>query len=184
MQMGLKEAAAFFIVLGMMGASYFVGFKPMKEQRDQLQADIQTKKAALENLRVSLTVVANMQKKIDDISKSIRFFDSRLPRDKEIQPIIEGVWKTAEKHSLSADRVRMLKVENGPNFLEQPIELELVGDFNGFYQFISELERMSRIIRLGKLDLKHLEKDPSKVQVKMTMSIYYTPDSQNVADVR
>jgi len=184
MQMGLKEAAAFFIVLGMMAGSYFVGFKPMQAQREQLLADIDSKKQALENLRASLTVVANMQRKLDEISKSIRFFDSRLPRDKEIKPIIEGIWQIAEKHKLTADRVRMQRVEIGPNYLEQPIDLELTGDFKGFYQFISELERLSRITRLGRIDIQQNSKDPTLMQIKLTMNIYYTPEAQGVADVR
>ena len=185
MPLGIKETAAFFVVLGMMGSSYFVGFKPIQEQRQALITDMDQKKVALENLRASLLVVANMQKKLDDLSKSIQFFDARLPRDKDIKPIIESIWKIAEKHGLSADRMKTLRVDQGPNYLEQPIELELTGDFKGFYQFLLDIERISRITRVGKIDLKQNEKDPTRVQIKLTLSIYYTmAQSSGVAAVR
>ena len=69
-------------------------------------------------------------------------------------------------------------------YMEQPINIVMEGDFDGFYLFLQEVERMRRIaqihtMKLGRIDANRRddEEKAAPMKAEFTLSIYYRPDS-------
>ena len=87
----------------------------------------------------------------------------------------------AEANSLQTKTIKTLKTERGPNYSEQPIDMSLAGDFNGFYSFLLQLEKLQRITRVTSMNLQKISDRDGEMQAQMTLSIFFEPDSGSVA---
>jgi Tfp pilus assembly protein PilO len=73
--------------------------------------------------------------------------------------------------------IKTLKSEQAPGCREQPIQMTLTGDFNGFYSFLLQLEKMPRITRINQMKLDRSGDQEGQIQAQMTLSIFFEPES-------
>ena len=75
-------------------------------------------------------------------------------------------------------------------YMEQPLKVELEGNFEGFYEFMLALENLPRITRIFDLKLKKIsqlsgpKKDdlpPGSVSAEFTLSIYFSSGSRSLS---
>ena len=66
-------------------------------------------------------------------------------------------------------------------YAELPIKLAIVGNFDGFYRFMLDLEKLSRIIRMPKLKLLQLPNTDGDVAVLMTLSIFFEAHDRDIS---
>jgi Tfp pilus assembly protein PilO len=60
--------------------------------------------------------------------------------------------------------------------------MSLSGDFNGFYAFLQQLEKMPRITRVTNMALTKITDRDGAMQARITLSIFFEPDGgTNVA---
>ena len=176
MKFGFREIIFLSLMIGLVVASVFV-FNKSKTKRDWYVADTAQKKKVLTDLKQSTAGIVDWGQKFAELKQAISFFESKLPQEKEIDKILKEVWQMAEANSLQTRTVRTMRTERGANYSEQPIEMSLAGDFNGFYVFLQQLENMPRITRVTHMNLtKMIEKDGS-MQAKLTLSIFFEPDA-------
>ena len=64
---------------------------------------------------------------------------------------------------------------------QQPIQLSLSGDFNGFYSFLLQLEKLQRITRVTDMTLQKINDHDGEMQAQLTLSIFFEPDTGTVA---
>jgi hypothetical protein len=57
--------------------------------------------------------------------------------------------------------------------------MSLSGDFNGFYAFLLQLEKLARITRVTQMQLQKIDEHDGQMQAQMTLSIYFEPDNGN-----
>ena len=79
----------------------------------------------------------------------------------------------AETNSLQTKTIKTLKSERNGGYSEQPIQMTLSGDFHGFYAFLLQLEKLSRITRVSQLKLDKITTKEGEMQAQMTMSIFF-----------
>ena len=82
----------------------------------------------------------------------------------------------AESNSLQTKTIKTLKSERNGGYSEQPIQMTLSGDFHGFYSFLLQLEKLSRITRVSQLKLDKITTKEGEMQAQMTMSIFFESD--------
>ena len=87
----------------------------------------------------------------------------------------------ADANSLQSKTVKSLKTERGQNYSEQSIQMSLSGDFNGFYSFLLQLEKLPRITRVTNMNLQKINDRDGEMQASMTMSIFFEPDANAAA---
>src|SRR5215212_7017084 len=151
MKFGIREVIFVVVMLGLLGSTnYFVFTKANKKKQDLL-SEIRNKQTALSNLQAATAGIEDLNRKIEELQQAITFFESKLPQEKEVDKILKEVWQMAEANSLVT---KTLRTERGPSYSEQPIELSLQGDFNGFYSFLLQLEKLPRITRVTRMDLQ------------------------------
>jgi len=181
MKLGIREFAVFVLLLGVLAGAYVLGFSRLQQQQVALRADIQTKRATLEDLRTTAAAAKEIGQQLDRLSTSLDYFEQRLPRQKEVDQILQEIWKLAEANSLSTKSVRPMKIERGPRCSEQPIELMFEGYYPGFNKFMKNLEALNRITRVTQMSLIRVDRSDAPMKIKMTLIIFYEPDAPAMA---
>lgn len=176
MKLGFRELFVFVLLLGFLGGAYFLGFKRLREQRDYYTADIERKQQTLSALAQSSATLVELESELEALQDSVRVFEKRLPREKEVDQILSDVWKLAEQNSLRATSVKPLKTDKAGTSNEQPIEITFGGSFPGFERFLQELEASDRIIRVTQLELRKITDEQHSMQAKMVLNIYFEAD--------
>ena len=176
MKFGLREMLFFTVMVGLLASTYFFVFAKANQKREALRRDILTKQSALGELRQSTAGVEDLNRRIKDLQDAILYFESKLPQEKEFDKILKQVSQMAEANSLSTKTVRTLKSERFASYSEQPIQMSLSGNFNGFYLFLQQLEKLPRITRVTNMQLQKINERDGEMQASLTLSIYFEPD--------
>jgi len=179
MKLGIRELVFFALMIGLLCAAYFILDKKAKKRADKL-AEVQSMQQSLTNLRLSMTGISDQDKKINELHQAISFFESKLPQEKEMDVILTDVSKKVEENGLTLRTVKTLKTERGPNYSELPIQMNISGDFNGFYEFMLQLEKMDRITRVSQMKLEKIDERDGEMQAQLTLSIFFEPDTRSI----
>src|SRR5689334_2568913 len=163
-------------MLGLLASSYYFVFTKANAKKQDLLAEIRNKQTALSNLQAATAGIEDLNRKIEELQQAITFFESKLPQEKEIDKILKEVWQMAEANQLTTKTIKTMKAQRGPNYSEQPIQLSLSGDFNGFYAFLLQLEKLQRITRITDMNLQKISDRDGEMQAQMTLSIFFEPD--------
>ena len=100
--------------------------------------------------------------------------------------VLEEIWKLAERNDLrtksirTLDRGQTLYVPAGSPHSEQPIGVELYGDFRGFYAFLQALENQPRIMRVRAMKLAKPKDGPGgHVRAAFEMYVFFEPSEES-----
>ena len=177
MKFGIREIIFVLVMLGLLGSTnYFVFSKSNKRKAERL-AEIRQRQTALSNLQAATAGIDDLNRKIDELQKAITFFESKLPQEKEVDKILKEVWQMAEANQLQTKTIKTMRSERGPSYSEQPIQMSLAGDFNGFYSFLLQLEKLQRITRVTNMTLTKISDRDGEMQAQLTLSIFFEPDT-------
>src|SRR5260221_4720893 len=176
MKFGIRELLFLIVLMGLLASTYLFVFKKADEKRAALRQEIITKEHSLNELRQSTTGIDDLNSKIEDLRKAITYFESKLPQEKEFDKILREVSQMAEANSLQTKTVRTLKSERNAGYSEQPIQMSLTGNFNGFYSFLLQLEKLPRITRITNMSLQKLQERDGEMQASLTLSIFFEAD--------
>jgi len=181
MKFGIREIIFVVVMLGLLGSTNYFVFSKSNKKKADLLADIRQKQQALSNLQQATAGIEDLNNKIDELQKAITFFESKLPQEKEVDKILKEVWQMAEANQLTTKTIKTLKSQRGPSYSEQPIQMSLSGDFNGFYSFLLQLEKLQRITRVTDMNLQKINDHDGEMQAQMTLSIFFEPDTGPIA---
>jgi type IV pilus assembly protein PilO len=168
------------VLLGMLAWTYMDFMKKQVDRRN-LDGETEQIRTDLVQLKQATAGIEDLGRKIDDLQKAIDFFESKLPQEKEMDKILAEVSQMADANALQTKTVKTLKSERTANYSEQPIQMSLSGDFNGFYAFLLQLEKLARITRVTQMNLQKIDEHDGQMQAQMTLSIYFEPENGAVA---
>jgi len=181
MKFGIRELVLVSAMVALLICAYFFVFAPSKVKRETIKNEITTKRTALNNLKQATAGIDDLGKKVEELQQAISFFEKKLPQEKEVDKILKEVWQMAEANSLQTRTVKTLKSERGANYSEQPIQMNLAGDFNGFYAFLLQLEKLPRITRVSQMKLEKIDEHDGEMTAQLTLSIFFEPDAGSTA---
>jgi len=87
--------------------------------------------------------------------------------------VLEQVTVIAQKEGLKPKTIRTLKDKNNSGYIEQPLKMELVGNFSSFYSFLLELENLPRIMKIRELELEKQTTDEGQIAADFVVSIFF-----------
>ena len=177
MRFGIRELIFVALMIGLLVSTWVFVFKKASARREQKLTDISQMDKALANLHKATAGIDDLNRKISELQKAIDFFASKLPQAKEMDKVLTEVSQMADANSLQSKTVKSLKTERGMNYSEQSIQMHLAGDFNGFYSFLLQLEKLPRITRVTNMNLQKISDRDGEMQAQMTMSIFFEPDA-------
>jgi type IV pilus assembly protein PilO len=178
MRFGIRSFILLAVLCAMPVASYFLVFKPQNERIKQAKLDIEHKKELLAKLQTETARNADLVRANSEITASIQGIESRLPTNKEIDSVIRQVSDLAVQAGLGSPAMKSAKPVQAALYMEQPLEMQLDGDFAGFFAFLVNLERLPRITRIPDMKLRSVDKQDAELQAEFTLSIYFQDEGR------
>jgi type IV pilus assembly protein PilO len=177
MKFGIREILFVVVMLGLLACSYFLVLTKAQQKVQAQERKIEEKQKALADLERATAGVADVDRKVEELQEAIKFFEKKLPQEREMDLILKEVWQMAEANKLTTRTIRTMKSQRGSAYSEQPIEMNLAGDFEGFYQFMLQLERLPRLTRIQTLTLDKISGNEGAMEAKVTLSIFFEPET-------
>jgi len=165
-------------VVGMPIASYFFVFKPLNNEIQTQKLEVEHKEQLLVKLQEETARNADLERSNAEIQNSIKVIEARLPSSKEVDDVVRKVSDLAETYNLQAPAMKTLRPIQTALYMEQPIEIEVSGDFLGFFTFLASVEKLPRITRVHDLKISGNPKDGVELKAEFTLSIYFQDEAQ------
>lgn len=177
MKFGIRELIFIVVLLGLLACSYFMVWTKNEQRVALKERRIEEKQKALTDLERATAGVSDVDRKVEELQEAIKFFEKKLPQEREMDLILKEVWQMAEQNKLSTKTIRTMKSQRGSAYSELPIEMNLSGDFAGFYEFMLQLERLPRLTRVQNMILDKVNGQEGAMQAKVTLSIFFEPET-------
>jgi len=170
------------LLVAVVGMAYWFVLKPNDEKNLAMQAEIADKQAKLRELNQAQGMVGDLETEIQSYDEADAYFKSKLPAEKEMQNVLKGIWVLARQNNLAPKNVKALDrplkgaaaSKASVEFSEQPILLELEGEFHGMYNFLQGIENLPRIVKINQMEMA---RDDSKkfgqLNAKLQMTIFF-----------
>ena len=181
MRFGPREVVFLIVLLVVPVASYFYVFKPRNHEIKQAQIEVENKQAKLDKLREVTEKIEDLGVAIDHGRAAIDLVEAKLPSARDVEVMLEDVWRHAAESRLSVKSVKSDKPVPAAGYMEQPLKVSMEGQFKGFYDFLIALENLPRITRIHEMTLEQTSKRGMGSEVgevlkaDFTLSIYFEP---------
>jgi type IV pilus assembly protein PilO len=173
MTSGFRKAVFFILLVGVALAGYRYMIKPANQDLAEAKQKLDGKRAKLAEFEEATAKADDLNKQLAQLEEAVRFFESKLPPTSEIHKVLEQVTVIAQKEGLEPKTIRTLVPKDNSGYVEQPLEMKWVGDFNAFYSFLLEMEKLPRIMKLRQLKLEKESDDQGQVGADFILSIFF-----------
>ncbi|MBC7835564.1 MAG: type 4a pilus biogenesis protein PilO [Phycisphaerales bacterium] len=175
---GSRQVFFFGVLMAVPVASFFLVFRPQNIEIARAKKEIDHKQAMLEKLRLATAQTDDLLRANTQIRESIESIEARLPTTKEMDNILRQVAELASENGLKIPNFKKGDKPVAAGLAtEQPIDVEITGDFDGFYQFLLALEQLPRITRISNMEIMRNNDVDGSMKSKLVLSIYYQGDS-------
>ncbi len=179
---GLRDFAFFGVLLAIPIASYFFVFAPRNAEISHARAEINAKEKRLTELNLLTDRIGDLGREIAQREEDLERLNQKLPDREGVDRILEQVTQLAQKSELAVRSVKGEKVVPAGLAMELPLKTVIEGNFNGFYQFLLDVESLPRITRLHSMKITKLGMGPrddpkdatgNAMRAEFTLSIYF-----------
>jgi len=170
---GLRKAVFFALMFSLAVVGYQYMIKPANKHLAESKSRVEAKMAKLVEFEKATEAAEGLTKQLEQLQEAIVFFESRLPPKSQIYEVLEQVTVIAQKEGLKPKTIRTLSKKNNSGYIEQPLRMELVGNFKAFYSFLLELEKLPRIMKIRELELDKQANDEGQIAADFIVSIFF-----------
>ncbi len=181
MRFGIREIVFIVLTAAIPVAAWWFVFRPQNVHNAAMMEEIELRQTKLQELNRATATIGDLKIEIAALEKAIEFFRARLPSEKEIDKVLQEVWRLAEANHLTTKSIRTIESRgesvlvdsNGP-YAEQPLSMQLEGGFTGFYGFLLALERRPRILRIQEMEVaKQPKGEQGVITAKCRISVFF-----------
>ena len=189
-QRGFRDLAFVAVLMAVPIASYFFVFAPRNEEILRARSEITTKNARLENLHRLTSRIGDLGREIAEREEELEKLNQKLPDREGVDRILEQVTQLAQKSNLAVRSVKGEKVVPAGMAMELPLKTVIEGNFDGFYQFLLDVEALPRITRVHSMKISKLGMGPrdnpdemvgGSMRAEFTLSIYFNDTTGSAA---
>ena len=183
MRFGIREAIFLVLLLATPIAAYVFLFGPRNAMISEARAEIRQKQEKLQQLEAATGRFQDLDSEIEKLTEAISLFEKKLPAEREVDVILKQVWELAARHGLTPKSIRTDKPVAAASYSELPIRMVIVGDFDGFYSFLLDLEKLRRVTRMPEMALKKSTRnEEGQMQAQLVLSIFFEPQNQGARE--
>lgn len=176
MRFGHRELIFLVVLLSVPVASFFFVFKPQNAEIQRARDEIAHKEEMLRKLTEVTSQSENLASLNQEIFDAIQMIEARLPSAKEVDVVLSQVAEIAKGRKLALEKVKSEKPVSAAAYMEQPLNMVITGDFEGFYSFLLDLEQLDRITRMPSLNIERSRDIDGAMKAEFTLSIYFEPN--------
>lgn len=182
MKFGTRELMFLLVMVGLLFSAWFFVFKPADATILALRAETMDKERQIAQLELAEHRINDMAGKVEELRERIRYYEERLPKQSELSDLIKQIDRQAKANKLlTVTRIQRMAPEKASGYFELPVKLVMRGDFRGFYEFLLQMERMARIMRINQMKLSKINEVDGSTTADITISIFYAPDAETTA---
>lgn len=184
MKFGIRELLFVILLIAIPSGAYLWVFRPANENIESQRRAIESKEKKLLSLQRAMVGIKDLNEEVEKLKEAVSFFENKLPPRHEIHKVLGKVTQIADRHGLETTLFETLKTQSFATYSEQPIKMEVSGDFEAFYQFLLDVEKMPRITKIRKMQLEKPKEEGSLVEANFTISIFFdntTKDKKSAA---
>lgn len=187
---GMRDLAFVAVLIAVPIASYFFVFAPRNDEIAKARAEINAKNVRLENLRRLTSRIGDLGREIVEREEELERLNQKLPDREGVDRILEQVTQLAQKSNLAVRSVKGEKVAPAGMAMELPLKTVIEGNFDGFYQFLLDVEALPRITRVHSMKISKLGMGPrdnpdemvgGSMRAEFTLSIYFNDTTGSAA---
>ena len=128
----------------------------------------------LKKLEQATKTVKDLNKQLEQLEEAIAFFENRLPPKSEIHKVLEQVTEIAQRNSLKPKTIQTLYAAgDNSGYIEQPLKMELIGEFKSFYSFLLEIDKLPRIMKVRELSVDKQDNFDGWISANFIVSIFF-----------
>ncbi len=182
MSENLKKAIFFVLLLAVTYVAYRFMIKPANRNLALQMSRLSEKSAKLAEFEEATFAAEGINEQLEQLQNAVEFFESKLPPESEIHKVLEQVTVIAQRQNLEPKSIRTLgrkdsQMTNSSNggtcYIEQPLKMVLKGNFNSFYSFMLELEKLPRIMKIRELELAKARDAEGQIETDFIVSIFF-----------
>ena len=173
MTSSFRKLVFFVLLLGVSYLAYQYMIKPANSELIKKKAQVENKLAKLAEFEKATVAAKDMSAQLEQLQEAIDFFESKLPPTSEIDKVLQDVTLIGKRQGVRCKTIRRLKQKDNLGYIEQLLKLELVGNFNSFYSFLLELEKLPRIMKVRRLELDKQAEHEGQIAANFIVSIFF-----------
>ncbi|MHC4259521.1 MAG: type IV pilus inner membrane component PilO [Planctomycetota bacterium] len=173
MKSGVRKIVFFVVLVGVAYLAYQYWIKPVNERLAEQKTRLHVKLGKIEDAEKTIPSAEEVARQLEKLEEAVQFFESRLPHTSEIDKVLHDVTVIVQNQGLRSKRVLRLQKKDDSGYIEQPLKMELVGDFNSFYSFLLELEELPRIMKIRELELDKQTEHEGQIAANFILSIFF-----------
>jgi type IV pilus assembly protein PilO len=127
----------------------------------------------LRQLETAPDAIDDLQKQLAELEDGIMLLESKLPPKSEIHSVLKNITVIALQEGLTPKTIRTLKPKYNNGYIEQPLKLELAGNFKSYYSFLLALEKLDRITNIPELTIKKDLGFDGHMQATFVVNIFF-----------
>jgi type IV pilus assembly protein PilO len=169
----LRKIVFFLLLVGVAVVSYQYMIKPANARLAESKERVSAKLGQLAKFQEASTAADDLTKQLDQLKEAMEFFESKLPPKSQIHEVLEQVTVIAQRQGLKPKTIRTLQKKDNSGYIEQPLKMELEGNFDSFYCFLLELEKLPRIMKIRELELSKRNESNGVITADFIVSIFF-----------
>jgi type IV pilus assembly protein PilO len=173
MATNVRKVIFFVLLLAMAYLAYAFMIRPANKYLEEQKNEIQSQMQKLSELEKATAAARDLDKQTAKLDQAVEFFNSKLPPHSQIHKVLEQVTLIAQKQGLKTKTISTLKQKDFMGYIEQPLKMELYGNFDAYYAFLLDLEQMPRITKIHELILSKDAKNEGMTTAEFVVSIYF-----------
>lgn len=170
-----------------LAAWYFV-FVPRNSEIDRTNQAIEERESQLKKINEVIATLGDLEKAVQEGEAAIKRVEAKLPSRRDVESMLEQLWQVARRNDLTVKSVKTLPAVSSTVYRELPLQVQLIGPFEGYYRFLLELETLPRITRIFNMQLKRTqsegsrsEEEPGHIIADFELSIYFADEATALA---
>lgn len=166
------KVTMYILILALIAAvTYFTLIKGLQEQianaegqQENLLNEFKEKDSKLRNLESYQAQIQLMEAQFNEQL-------SQLPKETEIPGLVQDINTAGVASDLEFQNIKLLPEVKQEIFIEQPIDISVIGGYHSMGGFVTSIAALPRIVTLHDFVIKPISTDPKKPSTKLKMDI-------------
>lgn len=156
------------------GFFYFIYYKPKGKELGNLRAERQKIMNEVRKSQANKIKLDKIEAELKTLSATLANLEAIIPQKKEMSDILRRIQQLAYDSRLDIRRFAPQRLADQEFFSEQPISIEMTGNYHNLGMFFDQLSRFSRLFIVENFSIKSLarQSEASTVTVSCTTKTF------------
>ena len=121
----LRQFGFFLVMIAVPIVAWYFVFQPQNTMIEEINEDISTREIKLEEISRLSADLQDLETIVKSGLHAIELIESKLPRQQDVESILENVWQIARSNGLVVKSVRSALPVAAMVYMEQPLNVEI-----------------------------------------------------------